>query len=148
MTPDVGPLDELGRAHVVIDPPPAVRMPGAPGARSHLADGRVVSWHPPLPAGVRLAVDAEIADQPVPPALARRFGIDRPEAFWPRWTAVEVACKLLDVPIMVWLSEIGLHVDPGLVRTATFRTADLLVTVGTARGAADAATATVAARAS
>ena len=148
MTSDVGPLDALGRAHIVIDPPPAVRMPGAPGARSHLADGRVVSWCPPLPARLRIAVDAEVADQPVPRALARRFGINRPEAFWPRWTAVEVACKLLDVPIMVWLSEIGLRVDPDLVRTATFRTADLLVTVGTARGAADAATATVAARAS
>jgi hypothetical protein len=108
-------------------------MPGAPGARSHLADGRVVSWCPPLPPGVRFAVDAEIADQPVPPALARRFGIDRPETFWPRWTAVEVACKVLDVPIMVWLSQRGLRVDPGLVRTATFRTADLLVTVGAAR---------------
>ncbi len=133
MSPDVGPLDHLGRAYVVIDPPPAVRMPEAPGARSHLADGRVVSWCPPLPPGLRIAVDAEIADQPVPPALACRFGIDRPELFWPRWTTVEVACKVLDVPIMVWLSQRGLRVDPGRVRTATFRTADLLVTVGTAR---------------
>ena len=133
MTPDVGPLDELGRAHVVIDPPPAVRIAGAPGVRSHLADGRMVSWCPPLPPGLRLAVDAEIANQPVPPALGRRFGIDRPEVFWPRWTTVEVACKLLDVPILVWLSGRGLRVDPGLVRTATFRIDDLLVTVGTAR---------------
>jgi hypothetical protein len=74
-----------------------------------------------------------MADQPVPPALARRFGLDRPELFWPRWTAVEVACKLLDVPILVWLSRHGLRVESGVVRTATFRTADLVVTVGTAR---------------
>ena len=133
MSPDVGPLDELGRAHVVIDPPPAVRTPGAPGARSHLADGRVVSWSPPPTPGLRVAVDAEIADQPVPPALARRFGIDRPELFWPRWTAVEVACKLLDVPILVWLSQRGLRVDPASCAPRRSASADLLVTVGTAR---------------
>ena len=132
MTADVGPLDEVGPAHVVIHPRPAVRTPGAPGARSHLADGRVVSWSPPLQRGLRVAVDAEIADQPVPPALARRFGIDRPGLFWPCWTAVEVACKVLDVPIMVWLSQHGLRVDRGLVRTGTFRVDDLVVTVGTA----------------
>ena len=58
--------------------------------------------------------------------------IDRPGLFWPCWTAVEVACKVLDVPIMVWLSQHGLRVDRGLVRTGTFRVDDLVVTVGTA----------------
>jgi len=133
MSPDMGRLDLLGPAHVVIHPQSPVRTPRAPAARSHLADGRVVSWSPPLTAGVRAAVDAEIAGQPVPASLARRFGIDRPEVFWPRWTAVEVACKLLDVPVVVWLSQRGLRHDPLRVRVATFQMSGVVVTVGIAR---------------
>ena len=134
MVHGAGPLDLLGPAHLVIHPPPPVRTPGAPGARSHLADGRVVSWSPPLPPEVRAAVDAEIATQPVPAALAGRFGIDRPEVFWPRWTAVEVACKVLDVPVVLWLAQRGLRPDPLRVRTATFRTSGVVVSVGIAHG--------------
>jgi hypothetical protein len=133
MSPDGGRPELLGPAHVVIHPQPPVRMPGAPGARSHLADGRVVSWSPPLPDGVRAAVDAEIAGQPVPASLARRFGIDRPDGFWPRWTAVEVACKLLDVPVVVWLSQRGLSHAPLRVHVVTFQMSGVVVSVGIAR---------------
>jgi hypothetical protein len=125
-------LAGVGPADIAIHPPARARMPGAPGARSHLADGRVVSWSPRLPPGVQVAVDAEIADQSVPRALARRFGTDRPDMFWPQWTAVEVACKVLDVPIMVWLSVRGLQGDPDRVLTATFVAGDLVVSVGVA----------------
>lgn len=127
-------LAGVGPADIAVHARPDGRMPVAPGTRSHLADGRVVSWAPRLPAGVRFAVDAEVADQPVPRALARRFGSDRPEDFWPRWTEVEVACKVCDVPLMVWLTRRGLRADPARVLTATFRTDDLVVSVGVARG--------------
>lgn len=99
------------------------------GLRSHLADGRVVCWSTTVPRGLRLAVDAEISDQPVPPALARRFGTVDPGSFWPAWTAVEVSCKLRDVPILTWLTHHGLTPDPG-IRTRTFRIADLTMTCG------------------
>jgi hypothetical protein len=99
-------------------------------ARSHLADGRVVRWHPPD--GRSWAIDAEIATQPVPVALARRSGIDDPERFWPRWTALETVCKLLDEPIYLRLRRLGLDggVAPGIV-TWTRRYRDIVVTIGT-----------------
>jgi hypothetical protein len=101
--------------------------------RCYLADGRRVTWCPPPvadPAGSRWAVDAEIAAQPVPPALATRTGIRDPEEFWCRWTAVEVACKLLDIPVMVWLKRYGIGAPPAGLSIATFRYDDLIVSVG------------------
>jgi hypothetical protein len=99
------------------------------GVRSHLADGRFVSWSAAAPHGLQLAVDAEISNQTVPPALAHRFGIMDPHWFWPAWTAVEVSCKLRDVPILTWLSDRGLTPDPQILMR-TFRLADLTVTCG------------------
>lgn len=72
--------------------------------RSHLADGRVVGWYGE-PGRV---IDAELTDQPVPDALAARYGTDD---FWGRWTRAECAAKAADVPITLWLAEHGL--DPG-----------------------------------
>jgi hypothetical protein len=69
--------------------------------RSTLADGRVVGWYG-APGRV---IDAELADRPVPPALAAAYGTER---FWERWTAAECAAKHFDVPIAVWLREHGL----------------------------------------
>jgi hypothetical protein len=99
------------------------------GTRSHLSDGRTVIWSPRLPHGVRYAVDAEIADQRVPPALAARFGRSDPESFWTAWTRVEVCCKLHAVPLPVWLSRHGLSPDDA-VPTSTMRVGDLMVSYG------------------
>lgn len=110
------------------------------GLRSHLADGRIVSWSSPSPRGLRLAIDAEISDQPVPTALARRFGVDDPRRFWPAWTAVEVSCKLRDVPILMWLRHRGLTPDPE-IWTRTIQLSDVTVTYGAASLAAPGRTA-------
>ena len=83
--------------------PPGDRRAG--WCRSYLADGRLVQWRPPHPG--RWAIDAERADQPVPPALARRFGTADPARFWPLWTVAEVWSKLLDVPVVQRLGAPG-----------------------------------------
>jgi hypothetical protein len=74
--------------------------------RSHLADGRVVGWYGD-PGHV---IDAELTDQPVPPALAARYGT---EDFWGRWTRTECAAKAAGVPIAAWLREHGLDAGGG-----------------------------------
>jgi hypothetical protein len=102
-----------------------------PATRSYLADGRVVTWLPPAASHYRWAIDAELATQPVPPALGRRTGITAPEAFWPRWTVAEVTCKLLDVPIVEWLHRYGLDADvPAELSIVTFRHHELTVSIG------------------
>lgn len=93
---------------------------GAP-ARSHLADGLVVSWLPSMPAA-RYAVDAEYADRPVPATLARRYGTTD---FWTRWTRAEVCAKLTDTPILLWLTRHGLPADPASGTGLRVRTHDL-----------------------
>ncbi|MDQ1642765.1 MAG: hypothetical protein QOJ90_2116 [Actinomycetota bacterium] len=98
-------------------------------ARSYLGDGRCVSWWPKRPVGVRVAVDAEIVGVPVPPALRRRFGVTDPALFWPTWTAVEVSCKLRDVPVLQWLATHGLQPDP-TIATRTVRLGDAVVCLG------------------
>jgi hypothetical protein len=102
--------------------------------RSYLADGRRITWLLPTsadPVARRWAIDAEIAAQPVPPALAARTGIRDPDEFWCRWTATEVACKLFDVPIMAWIKRHGLVVRAVGLHIATFRYDDLIVSIGT-----------------
>jgi hypothetical protein len=99
-------------------------------ARSHLADGRLVAWRPLLPAGTPIAVDAEIAAQPVPSALRRRFGIHDPTEFWPAWTRVEVCCKLLHVPILHWLSAYGMTSEGAGPQMTTLVLDGLVVTCG------------------
>ena len=72
----------LATAHRHLRVAPAAESAGAV-TRSHLGDGRCVGWYgPPVP-GWRVAIDAERADVPVPPALARSFGATD---FWARWT--------------------------------------------------------------
>ncbi|MFG1883698.1 hypothetical protein [Micromonospora sp. NPDC049102] len=104
--------------------------------RSHLDDGRCVGWYgPPVP-GWRVAVDAERADAPVPPALARRFGAGD---FWARWTRAECCCKLADVPIATWWRRHGLGTPvDGTILWRTLRVADLVVTIGLAPGSSPA----------
>lgn len=76
--------------------------------RSHLADGRVVGWY-----GDRgHVIDAELTEQPVPPALAARYGS---HDFWGRWTRTECAAKAAGVPIALWLASHGL--DAGIGET-------------------------------
>ncbi|MFC0509141.1 hypothetical protein [Micromonospora costi] len=95
--------------------------------RSHLDDGRCVGWYGPPAAGWRVAVDAERAGAPVPPALARRFGT---ADFWARWTRAESLCKLADVPVAAWWRRHGLSIPPDSAAVwRTVRLADLVVTV-------------------
>ncbi|MEV1154581.1 hypothetical protein AB0J27_04110 [Micromonospora chokoriensis] len=96
--------------------------------RSHLDDGRCVGWYGPTVPGWRVAIDAERADAPVPPALGRRFGV---QDFWARWTRAECCCKLADVPVAAWwrLHGLGTPADGSAV-WRTLRVADLVVTVG------------------
>ncbi|MCX5070076.1 hypothetical protein OOJ91_29945 [Micromonospora lupini] len=96
--------------------------------RSHLADGRCVGWYGPPTPGWRVAIDAERADAPVPPALARRFGT---ADFWARWTRAECWCKLADVPVAAWWRRYGLGTPTdGTAVWRTLRMAELVVTVG------------------
>lgn len=107
------------------------RGSGCPSPRTYLADGRRICWHRPEPYGWRLAVDAELTTQPVPPSLDNRVATDSPSQFWRAWTRTEVVCKLLDVPVLVWLTRHGLHTEPPSVHLRTLITADgLVVTVG------------------
>jgi hypothetical protein len=97
--------------------------------RSYLADGRVIRWHPPDHRP--WAVDAELAAQTVPPALARRTGITDPTLFWPQWTVFETVCKLLDESVLVRLRRSGFdgnRVDG--IRTWTRRYDGIVVTIG------------------
>lgn len=115
------------RLHPAGSPPPA-------GVRSHLADGRCLSWQPSaVPPGTACAVDAELLATPVPARLARWAGCRSPELFWPRWTRVEASCKLRDVPLVLWLRQHGLHEDPVLA-LSTFRHHDAVVTCGVLPG--------------
>lgn len=90
--------------------------------RSYLADGRVVGWYGD-PDNV---IDAELTDQPVPPALAARYGS---HDFWGRWTRTECAAKAADVPIALWLREHGLDAGTG----TTYEVDGITVSVAPAR---------------
>ena len=71
-------------------------------------------------------MDAEVADQPVPAALARRHRVAT-EQFWHDWTAAEVSAKLTGIPIVVWLRRYGFAALPGVT---TGHLHDLVVSVG------------------
>lgn len=86
--------------------------------RSHLADGRIVGWY----GDPAMVIDAELTDQPVPPALAGRYGT---ADFWGRWTRTECAAKRADVPISVWLAEHGL--DPAPYAPQTFESQGITI---------------------
>lgn len=110
------------------------------GTHSRLADGRALCWRPELHANtIGYAVDAEIAAQPLPPALLARLGAPRdgePVTFWEAWTRAEVCAKLFDVPILVWITRHGLPASspvrrgPETVHYATAGVGDLVVTYG------------------
>lgn len=94
-------------------------------SRSYLADDRVVGWY----GSPGVVIDAEIVDQPVPRALAARFGAgSSPREFWVRWTRAECAAKLSDIPITLWISEHGL--DPAWHDVITVLHEDVVVSVG------------------
>lgn len=101
-------------------------------ARSHLGDGRCISWSPrSLPPGLHVALDAELADRCVPAALSVWAGGLPSAVFWERWTRVETSCKLREVPVVLWLRRHGLHEDPALA-LRTFRHGPAVVTCGAA----------------
>lgn len=98
-------LDEArAAAHLVVGPADSLTWSRR---RSHLGDGRCVAWTG-APQGV--AIDAEIQRE-VPPALARRHGV---EDFWGRWTRLECAAKLSDVPVAL-LTRDGLDLPEGVI---------------------------------
>lgn len=103
--------------------------PDRPWAHSWTADGRRVCWRPDLAAPVRIAVDAEVVDQPVPAALGRRHLVPAPQ-FWRDWTAAEVSAKLTDTPILLWLQDHGFTALEGI---RTERVDDLVISTGHAR---------------
>jgi hypothetical protein len=104
------------------------------GVRSHLADGRTVTWEPSPGTPGRAAVDAELADQDVPRALGARFPAEAadPRAFWRSWTRAETLAKLAGVPILVWLTRHGLQ--PCADGSCACRRAALTTTVIAAGG--------------
>jgi len=79
------------------------------GVRSYLPDGRGVVWTAPTHAVRARAIDVEPARAPVSTRLSRRAGSDDPIVVWPLWTRAEVAAKLLDLPVLSWLSWPGLE---------------------------------------
>lgn len=99
----------------------AEEMAGAV-TRSHLADGRCVGWF----GDPDVVIDAELADQTVPPALAARYGT---HDFWRRWTAAECRAKRADVPIATWLRRHGLGGGGSRVDVRTCHLQDVVVSV-------------------
>lgn len=51
--------------------------------------------------------------QPVPSALGRRAPGVAADRFWWLWTRAEARAKVLDVPIVVWLSRVEWTADAG-----------------------------------
>lgn len=118
----------------------------AAGTHSRLADGRTVCWFAPRSPGARYAVDAELAEQPVTTALARRLPDQGRIDPWGWWTRAEVCAKLLDVPIIVWLARHGWPGpgtvpvpaglggrEPSALEVATHRTEGIVLSVGCLR---------------
>lgn len=100
---------------------------GCRRVHSWTADGRRVCWQT---RAASAAVDAEQWTATVPEPLARRWPLPQTE-FWTAWTRAEVHAKLLDTPILTWLSRVGLGgPDVAGVRTMTHHLDDLVVTVG------------------
>ncbi|GAB3578495.1 hypothetical protein [Calidifontibacter terrae] len=105
-------------------------------ARSYLADGRGIAWKAPATDGCALAIDAELADQPVSPMLAQRTKSFDPEVVWPLWTACEAAAKALDLPVLSWLNWPGLKVPDDVAQRVLLkweRRDDVLLCYGVAR---------------
>ncbi|EWT01147.1 hypothetical protein N865_11510 [Intrasporangium oryzae NRRL B-24470] len=107
------------------------------GTHTRLADGRLLCWAPgPLLGGCVYAVDAEIAEQPVPRALGRRSGLLGRE-FWRLWTRAEARAKVRDVPIIVWIDTVAWTADADLpdgprVEVFTVEAGDLVVSYAVA----------------
>ena len=102
------PSEQTVRRHLRLGP--AGELTGAL-TRSYLPDGRCVGWCDAVRGAGSLVLDAELDDRPPPAALARLYGA---EDFWVRWTRVECAAKMADVPIAVWLRQWGLAVQTDL----------------------------------
>ena len=123
------PSEQELRRHLAIGSPDQLRHATT---RSYLGDGRCVAWQA---AGDHIVIDAELADRPPPPMLARTHGA---EEFWERWTRAECAAKLAGVPIASWLRAQGLEVPHGFMDAITVRAGwldpRLVVTVGCRAG--------------
>ena len=82
-------------------------------------------------------MDAEMAGQPVPPHLERRWrgGWESHPTFWDAWCATEVCAKLLDIPIVVLASRGPVGPSPvslgeHTVTYAVERRGDLVIAFG------------------
>jgi len=107
------------------------------GTHSRVADGRIVCWSPSPSGPEQYAVDAELAAQPVPPHLERRWRgrWGSHAAFWDAWCATEVCAKLLDIPVVVMASRGPVGASPvsrdgQTVTYAVERRGDLVVAFG------------------
>lgn len=106
------------------------------GTHSRLADGRTLCWRPPDHSGRGHAVDGELASRVVAPALARRLPPGGRADPWGWWTRAEVCAKLLDVPVVVWVStrdwprEGAQVVDGHEIHLSTHRGHGLVVSLG------------------
>lgn len=76
---------------------------------SYDANGTRYLWFPSGAIDGTLALDVELLSSAPPPLLRERFA-DVGD-FWTAWTRTEVACKLSDIPIAVWLRRFGLEED-------------------------------------
>ncbi len=105
----------------------------AGGAHTRTDDGRLLCWQTSGLPRLRRAIDAELCDQEVPPALARRApGLTRAE-FWACWTRAEVRAKVRDIPIITWITTVAWQIDGDLDPAAeviTSRHGDLVVSYG------------------
>lgn len=84
---------------------------GRAGPRSYLADGTRITWQVEAPDGWRVAVDAEHADQVLPPHVRARSGLAEDESgerALAGWTQAEVMAKITDTPILLRLRTFGL----------------------------------------
>ena len=125
----------------------------AGGAHSYLPDGRVVCWVAPLPgaepagiqpagAGVptlRYAVDAELVDRAPPAHVAGRWGVTG-DTFWRLWCATEVVAKIVDRPIITFVTGEPVRLSPHVVEGwrvhwLTVRADEVLVALGIGRAA-------------
>jgi len=129
------------------------------GAHSYLSDGRVVCWVAPLagarPAAAasqgtpesasspttRYAVDAELVDRPPPAYVASRWDASG-SSFWQLWCATEVVAKIVDRPIITFVTGSPVTDSPAVhdgwvVHWLAEQVDEVLVVVGAGRRAAD-----------
>lgn len=111
--------------------PPGQHLPASSRrAVTYLDDGCQVVWEPSRPLG-RFACDAERFDRWPRAKLVQRYGFSSdPFVFACEWTRAEVAAKLADVPVALWLRLRGRFPRIDAI-TLALRERAVVITVGT-----------------